>query len=205
MKTIAFLSQKGGGGKTTLAVHCAVAAIGKGLRVAIIDTDPQGTATRWGQSRESNSPAVAKATAQQLDDVLTAARHDKMTYCIIDSAPHASPSASRVAAAADIIVIPVRPTAFDLAAVPATVAIVQAAKKPAAFVLSACPTRSPEIGEVADVLASYGFSVAPVIIHERRAFSRAVATGRAVAEFEPAGKAAAEIEALWKWIKGELK
>ena len=205
MKTIAFLSQKGGGGKTTLAVHCAVAAIGKNSRVAVIDTDPQGTATRWGQSRDSDSPAVAKATAQQLDDVLAAARHDNMTYCIIDSAPHASPSASRVAAAADIIIIPVRPTAFDLAAVPATVAIVQAANKPAVFVLSACPTRSPETAEAGDVLASYGFPVAPVIIHERRAFSRAVATGRAVTEFEPTGKAAAEIDALWKWIKGELK
>ena len=205
MKTIAFLSQKGGGGKTTLAVHCAVAAIGKGSRVAVVDTDPQGTATRWGQSRDSDSPAVAKATAQQLDDVLAAARHDDMTYCIIDSAPHATPSASRVASAADLIIIPVRPTAFDLAAVPATVAIVQAANRPAVFVLSACPTRSPETAEAADVLVSYGFPVAPVIIHERRAFSRAVATGRAVTEFEPAGKAAAEIDALWKWIKGELK
>ena len=205
MKTIAFLSQKGGGGKTTLAVHCAVAAIGKGSRVAVVDTDPQGTATRWGQSRDSDSPAVAKATAQQLDDVLAAARHDAMTYCIIDSAPHATPSASRVASAADLIIIPVRPTAFDLAAVPATVAIVLAANRPAVFVLSACPTRSPETAEAADVLASYGFPVAPVIIHERRAFSRAVATGRAVTEFEPAGKAAAEIDALWKWIKGELK
>ena len=205
MKTIAFLSQKGGGGKTTLAVHCAVAAIGKGSRVAVIDTDPQGTATRWGQSRDSDSPAVAKATAQQLDDVLAAARHDDMTYCIIDSAPHATPSASRVASAADLIIIPVRPTAFDLAAVPATVAIVLAANRPAVFVLSACPTRSPETAEAADVLVSYGFPVAPVIIHERRAFSRAVATGRAVTEFEPAGKAAAEIDALWKWIKGELK
>ena len=205
MKTIAFLSQKGGGGKTTLAVHCAVAAIGKGARVAVIDTDPQGTATSWGRSRESDTPAVAKATAQQLDDVMAAARHDKMTYCIIDSAPHAAPSASRVAAAADLIIIPVRPTAFDLAAVPATVAIARAANKPAVFVLSACPIRSPETVEAVDVLASHGLRVVPVIIHERRAFSRAVATGRAVSEFEPAGKAAAEINALWKWIKGEIK
>ena len=204
-KTIAFLSQKGGGGKTTLAVHCAVAAIADGSRVAVIDTDPQGTATRWGESRASDSPVVAKATAQQLDDVLAAARHDAMTYCIIDSAPHATPSASRVAAAADLIMIPVRPTAFDLAAVPATVAIVQAAKKRAAFVLSACPSRSQETAEAADVLASYGITVVPVIIHDRRAFSRAVATGRAVAEFEPNGKAAAEIDALWDWIKGEIR
>ena len=84
-------------------------------------------------------------------------------------------------------------------------AIINAAKKPAVFVLSACPTRSAETAEAADVLASFGLTVCPVIIHERRAFSRAVATGRAVAEFEPSGKAAAEIAELWKWIKGELK
>ena len=205
MKTIAFLSQKGGGGKTTLAVHCAVAAIADGSRVAIIDTDPQGTATRWGQDREADAPVVAKATAQQLDDVLKAARHDAMTYCIIDSAPHATPSASRVASAADLILVPVRPTAFDLAAVPATMDIIKASGKRAAFVLSACPSRAAETAEAADVLASYGLPVSPVIIHERRAFSRAVASGRAVAEFEPSGKAAKEIADLWTWIKSELK
>jgi chromosome partitioning protein len=205
LDTIAFLSQKGGGGKTTLAVHCAVAALADGSRVAIIDTDPQGTATRWGQERKADTPAVAKATAQQLDDVLAAARHDVMTYCLIDSAPHATPSASRVAAAADFIIVPVRPTAFDLAAVPATMAIIQASGKRAAFVLSACPTRSAETAEATDVLESYGIPVAPAIIHERRAFSRAVATGRAVAEFEPGGKAAQEITELWSWIKSELQ
>ena len=204
MKTIAFLGQKGGGGKTTLAVHCAVAGIADGSTVAIIDTDPQGTAARWGQSRESDSPAVAKATAQQLNEVLTAARHDAIKYCIIDSAPHASPSASRVAQAADLIIVPVRPTAFDLAAVPATVAIIAASGKKSAFVLSACPSRSPEIAEARDVLESYDLPVIPVTIHERRAFSRAVATGRAVSEFEPSGKASAEIDALWAWIKKEL-
>lgn len=205
MKTIAFLSQKGGGGKSTLTVHCAVAAHAERASVAIIDTDPQGTTTRWGQQREAESPVVAKATAQQLDDVLAAAKGDNIKYCIIDSAPHAAPAASRVAVAADLILIPVRPTAFDLSAVPATVEIVRAAGKPAFFVLSACPTRSPETAEASDVLQSYGIQVAPVIIHERRAFARAVASGRAVAEFEPNGKAAAEIANLWKWIKKELK
>lgn len=205
MKTIAFLGQKGGGGKTTLTVHCAVAALADGARVAIVDTDPQGSAAGWGAARESDAPVVAKATAQELSDVMTAARHDAMTYLIIDSAPHAAPSAARVAAAADYIFIPVRPNAFDLAAIPATVAIIQASGKPAAFILSACPTRSADASEAADVLASYGLPVAPVIIHERRAFARAVISGRAVAEFEPAGKAAQEITDLWKWIKGELK
>lgn len=204
MKTIAYLTQKGGSGKTTLAVHSAVEAVRDRQRVAIIDTDPQQSATVWSESRESEVPVVATASAQQLETVLTAARHDGMTLCIIDAAPHAAPEASRVAKAADLVLIPVRPTAFDLAAVGKTVDIVRAAGRRAAFVLSACPFRSPEIVEAREVLKGYGLPVCPVDIIERRSFSRAVASGRAVAEFEPDGKAAGEIRDLWKWIKKEL-
>lgn len=201
MKTIAFLGQKGGGGKTTLTVHCAVSALADGASVAVIDTDPQGSAYGWGQARAAAAPVVVKSSAQELNDVIAAARHDDITYCLIDSAPHAAPAAGRVAAAADFIVVPVRPNAFDLAAIPATMAIIQAAGKPAAFIISASPTRSSDAAEAADVLASYGLPVCPIIIHERRAFARAVISGRAVTEFEPSGKAALEIAQLWAWIK----
>lgn len=204
MKTIAFLVQKGGAGKTTVAVHCAVAAQADGENVALVDTDPQGSAATWGAAREAATPVVAKATAQDLADVMTAARNDGMTYLMIDSAPHAAPSAGRVAMAADLIVIPVRPNAFDLAALPATIDIVKASGKPAVFVLSACPTRGADASEAADVLASYGFPVCSTYIYERRAYARAVVSGRAVAEFEPNGKAANEINNLWTWIKEQM-
>jgi chromosome partitioning protein len=71
-------------------------------------------------------------------------------------------------------------------------------------VLSACPFRSPEIAETRELLKTYNLPVAPMDITERRAFSRAVASGRAVTEFESEGKAAAEIRALWEWLKGEM-
>ncbi len=205
MKTLAFLNQKGGSGKTTLLVHCSVAASAGNQRVAVIDTDPQGTATRWGQDREADRPIVAKATPQQLDDALEAARHDSIKYCFIDSAPHAAPAASRVAAAADLVVIPVRPTAFDLAAIPATIDIVKATGVWAVFVLSACPVRATETAEAFEALESYGLPVSPIVIHERRAFARAVASGKSVYEFEPNGKASGEIGDLWAWIKSEIR
>jgi chromosome partitioning protein len=135
---------------------------------------------------------------------MKAARHDAMTLCIIDTAPHAAPDAARVAAAADLIVIPCRPTAFDLAAVGSGVEIVAAARKPGVFVLSACPSRSPEIAETRNVLSEYGLPVAPGEITDRRAFARAVATGRSVTEFETNGKAADEIRLLWHWLKEQL-
>jgi chromosome partitioning protein len=204
MKTLAFLGQKGGSGKTTLAVHTAVAAQESGEKVVIVDTDIQKSAGTWSQSRSDAAPTVVSVAASSLADVLAAARHDAMTLCIIDTAPHAAPDAARVAAVADLVIIPCRPTAFDLAAVGAATEIVQAAKARAAFVLSACPVRAPEIAETRAVLESFGFPVAPFEITDRRAFARAVATGRAVTEFDSEGKAAEEIRSLWKWIREQM-
>lgn len=204
MKTLAFLSQKGGSGKTTLAVHTAVAAHEAGARVVVIDTDPQQSATVWSDARQRENPVVATAGTAELGRVLNAAQDDGMTLAIVDTAPHAAPDAVKIAQAADLIVIPVRPAAFDLATAENMVAIVKAAGVQAIFVLSACPFRAPEIGETRGVLTNYGLPVAPVVITDRRAFARAVASGRAVTEFESDGKAAGEIRDLWVWLAQQL-
>ena len=109
------------------------------------------------------------------------------------------------ARAVDLVVIPCRPTAFDLAAAGSAVEVVKAAGARAVFVLSACPFRSPEIAETRTVLESYGLPVAPTEVTDRRAFARAVATGRAVTEFDAHGKAADEIRAFWNWLKEQIK
>ena len=205
MNVIAFLSQKGGSGKTTLSVHTAVAAEASGERVCIIDADPQESATAWAGSREAATPIVATAQASMLDAALAAAKQDGISLAVVDAPPHAAPSASQIARRADLVLIPVRPSAFDLAAVPAAVEIIQAAKVKGAFVLSACPFRAPEIEETRAALTDYGLPVLPGEITDRRAFARAVTTGRAVTEFEADGKAAEEIRALWGWIKDALE
>lgn len=205
MQKIAFLAQKGGSGKTTLVVHTAVAAAESGERVVVIDTDPQKSATVWGDARAQDAPIVATAAAADLGRVLDAAASEHMTLAIIDTAPHAAPDATRIVRAVDLVAIPVRPTAFDIAAAGSAVDIVKAAGVRAVFVLSACPFRSPEIAETRSVLAEYGLPIAPVDIIDRRAFARAVATGRAVTEFESDGKAAVEIRALWAWLKEQMQ
>lgn len=205
MKKIAFLAQKGGSGKTTLAVHTAVAATEAGESVVVIDTDPQKSATVWGDARSQEAPIVATAAASELGRVLEAADQERMTLAIVDTAPHAAPDATRIVRAVDLVAIPVRPTAFDIAAAGSAVDIVKAAGVRAVFVLSACPFRSPEIAETRTVLAEYGLPIAPVEIIDRRAFARAVATGRAVTEFESDGKAATEIRALWAWLKEQMQ
>lgn len=205
MRKIAFLAQKGGSGKTTLAVHTAVAAAEAGETVVVIDTDPQKSATVWSNARVQETPIVATAAVTDLGRVIEAANQEHMTLAIVDTAPHAAPAATHIVRAVDLVVIPVRPTAFDVAAVGSAVDIVKAAGVRAVFVLSACPFRSPEIAETRTVLAEYGLPVAPTEIIDRRAFARAVATGRSVTEFESDGKAAIEIRAFWMWLREELK
>ena len=205
MNVIAFLSQKGGSGKTTLSVHTAVAAEATGERVCVIDADPQESATAWARAREVGTPIVATAQAGELDAALRAAEGEGMTLAVVDAPPHAAPAAGQIARRSELVLIPVRPSAFDLAAVPAAVEIVAAAKVRGAFVLSACPFRAPEIGETRAALEAYGLPIVPGEITDRRAFARAVTTGSAVTEFEAEGKAAEEIRALWAWIKGTLE
>ena len=147
MNVIAFLSQKGGSGKTTLSVHTAVAAEASGERVCVIDADPQESATAWAGAREAQTPIVATAQAGDLEAALKAAKGEGMSLVVVDSPPHAAPAASQIARRSELVLIPVRPSAFDLAAVPAAVEIVRAAKVRGAFILSACPFRAPEIGE----------------------------------------------------------
>jgi chromosome partitioning protein len=205
MKILAFLSQKGGAGKTTLAVHTAVAAGEAGSRVVLIDTDPQRSATAWGDARQAPSPVVATTNVSELERVLAAASAEKMSLAIVDSAPHAAPDATRIARLATLVAIPCRPSAFDLAAAEGAVRMVRAADAKAVLVLSACPFRAPEIAEAREALRPYGLPVSPMEITDRRAFARAVATGEAVTEFDTDGRAAAEIRALWNWIREQMQ
>lgn len=205
MKSIAFLSQKGGSGKTTLSIHTAVAAQEDGERVVLIDTDRQQSASVWGKARSDVMPVVATATTSDLEKVFDAAKNENMSIAIIDTAPHAAPDAIKIVQKVDFVIIPVRPTALDIGAANNAVDIVRAAHKKCGFLLSACPVRAPEIRETREVLKNYGIVIAPVEIIERRSFSRALATGRSVTEYEAESKAAQEIRDLWKWIKGELK
>ena len=73
MNTLVFFSQKGGSGKTTLAIHIAVAAQERGEKVVLIDCDPQESAARWGISREQDTPFVAKASPENINQVIMAA------------------------------------------------------------------------------------------------------------------------------------
>lgn len=201
MRSIAFLSQKGGSGKTTLAVHIAVAAQGAGERVVLIDTDPQSSALAWAQARKDEHPVVHKSIASGLAKLLEKAR----TLAVIDTPPHAVPGVDLITRTADFLVIPCRPSVLDLAAISSSVHLARASGRPAVFVLNAGNPRAPEVEQSKILLARHGFPVAPVDVGHRRAFSRALSTDSAVTEFEPRGKGAEEIIALWEWLKQQME
>lgn len=201
---VAVFGQKGGCGKTTLAVHVAVAAQQDGLGVGILDTDPQASAYSWVGFREHKDPAVASIQASQVGDCIAVARDKGLSLVLIDMPPHASTAAYDAIKHADLIVMPCRPSILDLSAIAQAVTIAKASKRPGAFVINGCPPRSQEVALTREVLETYSFPISPVTVGHRQAYLRAMASGQAVTEFEPTGIAAEEMRQLWKWIQGSL-
>jgi len=205
MKTFAIIAQKGGAGKTTLAVNLSVSAEASGYTTALIDVDPQASAAKWGDKRTAETPEVISAQASRLDSFLISAREAGADLVIIDTAPNSDSTALAAAQAADLILIPCRPAAFDLEAIASTVQLARLAGKPAIVVLNAAPIRGSLIDEARQAIATYSVEVAPTVLHQRAAYSNAVIDGRTAGEYEPGGKAAAEIATLFSWLEQQAR
>lgn len=200
MKTIAILSQKGGTGKTTLALHLAVAAEAAGHVSVVVDLDPQSSASGWSESRKREGPTVVIAHAPRLGSILNAAARNGANLALLDTAPHSQADALVAAQAADLILIPCRPGILDLRAIGATVQIARLANKPAAVVLNAVPPNARSLAQEAEeAVRGYGVEVAPVRLTQRAAFSHALTAGMTAPEYEPVGKAALELQHLYIW------
>lgn len=203
MKRIVLAQQKGGAAKTTLCVHLAVAAEQAGFKTAIIDTDPQGSASAvWGAARGDIAPPVAAVIAAELRDALEAAEADGYQVVFIDTAPHTAPAIEAVARNVDLAIVPVQPSILDVAATQRTVDLLRAAKVPAVAVLTRAPPRGDEeTNETQKAMEALGLPMLKGWMGERKVYRRALTQGQAVAEFEPSSKAAKEIKQLWKEIE----
>ena len=202
MKTILIAAQKGGSGKTTLARNLSLAATQDGCSVLCLDLDPQGSLRGWWESRKAEVPCMLDR--DPLPDLLKAslnAAQERFNLCIIDSPPAASEWLAEALVAADLVLIPVRPSPDDLRAAGATLAAVNGSRVPFAFVLSQTP-RARITEEAARVLAQHG-RLAPVNIAQRVAYAETGATGQGVTETKDK-KAAAEIAAVWNYVRGIL-
>jgi chromosome partitioning protein len=204
VKTVALFTQKGGAGKSTLAIHIAVAASAS-HHVLLVDADPQGTVTAWGALRSAPLPFVAKVDPSTIQTLLCAARDEGYTLVILDCPPHAVAGTAALLAVADHIVIPCQPTMPDLAATQRAVLLASASGKPFSLVINRAPARAPEVFQALQALQSAGL-VSPVTIGDRRAFSRALTDSLAVTEFgREDGKAALEVVRYWTWLDQHMQ
>jgi len=200
MPTIAIISQKGGAGKTTLALHLAAAAQEAGRIALIIDTDPQATASQWAAWRRDAPPEVIDSPPPRLAAKVEQARSQGAEFIVVDTPPHADSAARAACEIADLVLIPCRPSAFDLSAIQTTAKLVQLLHKPAFVVFAAGSPNAPRIyQEAGELVASYGTPACPIQVPDRAAFRHASAEGRTVMEFEPQGRAAEEIRQLYDW------
>jgi chromosome partitioning protein len=206
MNVIAVVSQKGGAGKTSLALALAVAAEAAGQSTAVIDLDPQATATNWADRRENRPPVVVSAQPARLAHVLKAAADNGGQLVIIDTPPRAEQTAMAAAKAARVILIPCRPAIFDLDTVATTLELIRmSGKGTVAAVLNGVPAQGSEQEQARAVLEGLGIVVCPTVLGYRKAFQHAGTAGQGPQEFDPRGKAAEEIAGVYRFSLELLK
>jgi len=201
MLTIALISQKGGVGKTTIALHLATAFASTNKRTLLVDLDPQTSAAEWKDARQMEQPYVMAVPSSRLAKTLETARENQADVVILDTAPHSEGTALEAARAADLILVPCQPSIMDLRAMRKTADLLNYSKKLTYAVLNEVSA----IGSVADeaaraITAQFGFPVCPVRIGQRVAFNRCLLTGQTAQEYDPNGKAAQEVAALLEWV-----
>lgn len=204
MKTIILAAQKGGSGKTTIALHLAVEYQRSGKKVALIDTDPQASAAMWGELRDADDVTVVRADAADLNSVMADAEADGYEVVVVDTPPHATVSLTLTLTHATLAVLPFKPSPLDIETRHALMEKVKAANVPAVAVLSAAPMRAAEITPVRKILTQDGIHVLETVIHDLMPFRRSIGFGKAVAEFDPKGRGAHEIRELRREIDGVI-
>lgn len=202
--TIALVAQKGGTGKTTLALTLAVAAEQAGHTAVVLDIDPQATACKWGDRREASTPVVLDAQPARLGRALETAAVQGVDLVVIDTPARLETAALEAARFSSLVVIPCRPLIFDIETVPTSQQVVTlAGGPPVVAVLNATPPRGRRAEQTRMALEDFGIVVCPHALGQRAAVGDAVAMGLVAAEFAPASVAAAEARDVAHWILTE--
>jgi chromosome partitioning protein len=212
MRSIAFLTQKGGAGKTTLAASLAVTAAEKGEKVIAFDVDPQLSLIRWSERRRAanvkNSvitEPLERERLPRLSAIFEGIASVGFTLAIFDLGGADAAAARLLTEAVDLCLLPTRPTCLDMEATAATFRSVFLRNRRAAFVLNQCPAtyRSVRASEVAKSLVRLGVLAEPML-SARVDYQDSIAAGLGVTEYSREGRAAQEVKALWSWVSTQL-
>jgi len=204
---IGVLNQKGGVGKTTIAVNLAAVYAAAGRRVLLVDADPQGSSLAWSAAREGD-PAFTvigmPKPSLHKDMPSLAADYDMV---LIDGPPRVSELARAAMLASDLVLIPVQPSPYDVWASSDTVAIVREAqqfkeKLAAIFVINRKIVNTAIGRDVAAALAQFDLPVSNVSLGQRVIYAESAGRGLAVIEVEPHSEAAKEITSLAHSLTG---
>jgi chromosome partitioning protein len=209
MVIITVASRKGGSGKSTLTAHLAAYASKPSRRCLLIDADPQGSLALWHGLRQSEEPAL-RSVSRDIENVIRAARSAGTEWVFIDTPPQMSGPVNDAIRAATLVVIPARPSLFDLNAVKETIECARERRKPYAVVLNGAPPRRDNAEAAATAAARQCLNElkAPVWggqITHRATYSLALAGGDSVREFEPESQAASEIARLFAAIERSVR
>lgn len=202
MRIVTFATQKGGSGKSTILFSIAVAAEAAGLRVAILDTDPQRTILKWSNRRKAEghaTPLVKFCEPHQLATEIRDLPSQGIDLCLIDTPGAHNVSVVPAVEHADFCLVPVKPTIADIQAAAESAKALRERRKKFAFVLSLCFGSTTRINEAAEGLLRHG-EIAAANIYHRVDYPDADSAGLGVTEYNPSGPAAKELRLLWAWL-----
>lgn len=204
MRVIAVLNQKGGVGKTTIAVHLARALQLSGSDVLLVDSDPQGSARDWAAARDDQPLTVVGLDRPTLDRDIK--RLGPKDFIVIDGAPQLKDMCASAIKAANLVLIPVQPSPYDIWATQELVDLVKQrieiteGRFQAVFVVSRM-IKGTRLGrEVSEILAGYGLPILKTAITQRVIFASSATDGKTALDEEPESIASSEIRSLTKEV-----
>lgn len=204
-KTISLLNQKGGVGKTTLAVHLATAFSRQGAKVLLLDADPQGSSLDWAAVRPSAAtfPVVGLPRPTLHRDISSLL--PDYDLIVIDGPPRVNELARSAVMASDLVLIPVQPSPYDIWAAKEIVDIIRDAgvfkeSLKSAFVINRKIVNTAIGRDVSAALGDYDLPVLESQLCQRVAFAESAAAGLTVIETDPESLAAREVESLMEEI-----
>jgi chromosome partitioning protein len=206
MQVIAIINQKGGVGKTTIALHLATVFTQHDYGVVILDLDPQASSAAWKDYRKAEFPAVQSIQPVRLKRVLEECRSIGADIVILDTAPHSDGPGLDAARSADLVLVPTLPSIIDLRAMGKTVDLLKMTNASRVFaLLNNVPAQASDADAAAAFIPEeYGLAVAPVRLGTRMIYKRSLVEGQTAQEAEPGSKAADEVEKLYEWACQQL-
>jgi chromosome partitioning protein len=198
---VAVAQQKGGSGKSTIAANLAAVLAGGGRRVALLDTDPQGSVTRWHEERRRRGDGRATSlffdhpSGWRVPTALDRLRRQQ-DLIVLDTPPHAGTDAKLAIRAADLVLMPLQPSPADLWASEGTRRLAAEERRPLRALLNRVPAQGKMRDRVAAALAEQEVALLEQSLGNRAQFGAAFLEGLSVAEAAPRSTAAAEVRAL---------